>query len=306
MVGQLLLHITLFLWSMSNALLAVASEASLAKPNCLSQCGNVTQIPYPFGIGAGCYLNDWFRITCDNSASPPKAFLNKTGLEVLEISLGGTFRVTTPITFSNCSNKKSDRQARNVYYAPFVYSQSNRFTSIGCEVTALMSQFGLKPPLASCNSICDNITRSSSTIFPNNSCSGSHCCQTNISKGIQFFDTSFQAMQNDSESEKECKYAFLVDHNWFMSTNISTIVDMDNVPVVLEYLLHKYSAQDIYGTYNFSPQNMTCTEDWQCSCKTGYQGNPYLLDGCQGTQAYHCICPNQKSCSNYENSFFQY
>ncbi|KAL6287009.1 hypothetical protein ACE6H2_011399 [Prunus campanulata] len=42
MVSQLPLHITLFLWSMSNALLAVASEASLAKPNCSLQCGGIT------------------------------------------------------------------------------------------------------------------------------------------------------------------------------------------------------------------------------------------------------------------------
>ncbi|CAL2248858.1 unnamed protein product [Prunus armeniaca] len=290
MVGQLLLHITLFLWSMSNALLAVASEASLAKPSCLSQCGNVTQIPYPFGIGAGCYLDDWFRITCDNSASPPKAFLNKTGLEVLNISLGGTLTVTSPITFSNCSNKKSHRQARNVFSSPFVYSQSNRFTSIGCEVIALMSDFG--KPLAGCYSICDNTAHSSSTIFPNNSCSGLHCCQTTILKGLSFFDTTFRSMLNDSESEKECKYAFLVDRDWFMSTNISTIVDMDNVPVVLEYRLRQYSAQDIYGTYNLSPQNMTCNDDWQCSCKTGYQGNPYLLDGCQDIDE----CLNSSSC----------
>ncbi|BFG25729.1 hypothetical protein CerSpe_120030 [Prunus speciosa] len=140
MVGQLLLHITLFLWSMSNALLAVASEASLAKPNCLSQCGAITQIPYPFGIGAGCYLDDWFQIICDNSASPPKAFLNRTGLEVLEISLEGTLKVTSPITFSNCKNKKSDRQVPNLYDGPFAFSQqSNRFTSIGCAVIALMT-----------------------------------------------------------------------------------------------------------------------------------------------------------------------
>ncbi|CAL2248853.1 unnamed protein product [Prunus armeniaca] len=279
MVGQLLLHITLFLWSMSNALLAVASEASLAKPNCLLRCGNITQIPYPFGIGAGCYLDDWFQIICDNSASPPKAFLNRTGLEVLEISLGGTLTVTSAITFSNCNNKKSDRQAPNLLGSPFVFSQSNRFTSIGCEVIALMTDHG--SPLGGCYSICDNITHSTSTNFQNNSCSGLRCCQTTILKGLSFFNTSFGAMLNGSDSEKECKYAFLVDHDWFMSTNISTIVDMDNVPVVLEYQLFEYSERDIYGTYNISHQNMNCNPFPRCSCKKGYQGNPYLLHGCQ-------------------------
>ncbi|ONI17827.1 hypothetical protein PRUPE_3G181200 [Prunus persica] len=291
MVGQLLLHITLFLWSMSNALLAVASEASLAKPNCLSQCGNITQIPYPFGIGAGCYLDDWFQIICNNSASPPKAFLNRTGLEVLEISLGGTLTVTSAITFSNCDNKKSDRQAPNLLGSPFVFSKSNRFTSIGCDVIALMTDQG--SPLGGCYSICDNITHSTSTIFQNNSCSGLRCCQTTILDGLSFFNTSFAAVLiNGSDSEMECKYAFMVDHDWFMSTNISTIVDMDSVPVVLEYQLNQYSEQHIYGTYNFSHQNMNCNIFRQCSCKKGYQGNPYLLDGCQDINE----CDNQYRC----------
>ncbi|KAL0009085.1 hypothetical protein SO802_010587 [Lithocarpus litseifolius] len=85
----------------------VVKGASIAKDSCQAQCGDV-DIPYPFGIEAGCYINDWFAIDCNNQsavASFPKPFLKSFKLEVLNISLQhGTVRVNYPI-FSICANE---------------------------------------------------------------------------------------------------------------------------------------------------------------------------------------------------------
>ncbi|KAL6140386.1 hypothetical protein ACLB2K_058686 [Fragaria x ananassa] len=144
MAAQLLFHITLLLWSMSSTEVLVASEASealpIAKPNCPSHCGDI-EIPYPFGIGAGCYINDdWFRVFCDNSTGSPRPYLNGTNLEVLNISVvEGTLRVRNPITFSNCSGKPN-RQAVNLEGSPFTFfSQKNMFTAVGCGVMATIT-----------------------------------------------------------------------------------------------------------------------------------------------------------------------
>ncbi|KAM5580140.1 hypothetical protein ABKV19_009731 [Rosa sericea] len=176
-VVQFLLHITLFLWyiSISTAIVAAAPQQTLiAKPNCPSHCGNIS-IPYPFGIGAGCFVDDWFKILCNESVSPPKPFLNLTTLnhlEVLEISIAGTLKVRNPITVSdNCSDKPI-RQAANLGVSPFAFSQKNKFTVVGCGVMAGLnsSSDGLTIS-ATCLSQCEIASNASST------CNGLDCSQ---------------------------------------------------------------------------------------------------------------------------------
>ncbi|KAL6198511.1 hypothetical protein ACLB2K_028300 [Fragaria x ananassa] len=62
-------------------LLLVATEAVTSDfqalppqslPGCPGQCGNLT-VPYPFGIGEGCYLRERFNITCNESSQPSTA-----------------------------------------------------------------------------------------------------------------------------------------------------------------------------------------------------------------------------------------
>ncbi|XP_021816237.1 wall-associated receptor kinase-like 6 [Prunus avium] len=64
-----------------------ASE--MAKPNCKDKCGNLT-IPYPFGIGHGCYSRPEFSITCKESndeSEPTTPRLMETRMIVTNISL---------------------------------------------------------------------------------------------------------------------------------------------------------------------------------------------------------------------------
>ncbi|KAK9924180.1 hypothetical protein M0R45_032563 [Rubus argutus] len=292
------LHFTsqVMLWSITcGAILAVASPLPIAKPHCQSSCGSIA-IPYPFGIGVGCYLTggpngnfneDSFQIVCDNSTSPPRLFLSNTSLEVLEISIDEyTLRVNSPITFSNCSKKQNNRQAPNLEDYPFWYSQKNRFTSMSCGGIALMTSNGYngsKTTLGGCLSICDS---SNDIMAKNNSCGGINCCQTTIPEYLDSFNASFGAVV-DADTEMECKSAFLVDQDWFTSssTNISTINDRDEfVPVVLGWYVGNstYSNIDIYGPTNWTDShNSTIRGAYGLLCSDGFHGNPYLIDGCQ-------------------------
>ncbi|GJN01509.1 hypothetical protein PR202_ga18781 [Eleusine coracana subsp. coracana] len=59
---------------------------------CPEACGNIT-VPYPFGIGQGCFLRAGFNLTCDQTHHPPK-LLAGHNVRVLDISLpGGTARI---------------------------------------------------------------------------------------------------------------------------------------------------------------------------------------------------------------------
>ena len=66
---------------LSSALAA----APMAQPGCQAKCGDV-KIPYPFGIGPGCFLPG-FDITCNTTTNGSKAFIGHGNIEVLNISL---------------------------------------------------------------------------------------------------------------------------------------------------------------------------------------------------------------------------
>ncbi|KAM2012519.1 hypothetical protein PS1_024778 [Malus domestica] len=253
MVAKLLTPITLF--TLFLGLLAVASSQKppISKLNCQSQCGDV-KIPYPFGIGAGCYINDdWFQIICDNSSSSPNPFLSRTKQEVLEISVEdrNTLKVTTPIAFSNCSNMPINRQTANLEGSPFAYSIDNVFTVVGCDVTANITSNSDGYSISSgCKSDC-NVSINKSNGTGHNVCNGVDCCQIAIPSFLSAFNTSFQP--DDNQRRSSCNSAFLVDREWFQwyannSTNISAISERDNIPVVLEWNLF-HSTADVFGTF---------------------------------------------------------
>ncbi|KAH7533676.1 hypothetical protein FEM48_Zijuj04G0156800 [Ziziphus jujuba var. spinosa] len=308
-----LVHLVGFSWLITkNALPSFA--LTIGKRGCQTECGNVS-IPFPFGIGSTnnkCFLDDWFEIVCDNSTSSPTAYLKRTNLQVLNISLKNyhdrssrnAIQFRNPITFWNCTHKET-REALNLTGSPFLFSASeNMFTAVSCNVRALMSSSSLDEVevSAGCKSKCSTTNQ-----LLKNCLDGVNCCQTTIlSYGIKTFSTNFQP-----ETDKTCKYAFVVDQEWFISKfNYTTFValrDMDYVPASL----NRYSKHQIYGTNlsalqltrlllnnsirclgdsSISSVNQTAALSVQgCYCKDGFEGNPYLLDGCQGGTCVNTI-----------------
>ena len=279
------------LWSM-NVFIEAVGLGNSSCSGAAAVCGNVT-IPYPFGIKPGCYIDDSFAIDCNNTLGSPKPFLRRLDLEVLDISLEGTLRVNYPMS-SWCRTSETEI-APNVSLAssPFVFSKlRNIFVAIGCDNLAYVlssdvSNSSLRSIYGGCMSVCEKDAIQSN----GSSCNGIGCCKTTISSDLDVFTTRILSMIASFKATEDCKYASLVDQKWFEEnlTNHFEVRKMSHVPVVLNWEINANLSSLVMGSSNSTCQfanrssslgNISST--FTCSCDTGFEGNPYLVDGCQG------------------------
>ncbi|PKI33856.1 hypothetical protein CRG98_045751 [Punica granatum] len=143
-IVQLTLLVLLLLGS--SRVEALAGNFPVAKAHCTDKCGDVT-IPFPFGIGAGCFLDDWYEVVCQQGRNGTVVpWLKKIRLEVSNISLpderertDGLINVSFPITYSspNCIDmvEEGPIAPTSLVGSSFIFSQTlNMFTAIGCHM----------------------------------------------------------------------------------------------------------------------------------------------------------------------------
>ncbi|KAK2971251.1 hypothetical protein RJ640_014259 [Escallonia rubra] len=288
MVIHWVLRFLLALWLAK----ASAEAASVAKPGCQDTCANIT-IPYPFGVGLNCAADETFLVTCNTSFNPPRAFVPSINLELLDVSLSrGTIRVNNPVIAADCPGWYNDPNV-NLTGSPFTFSDTyNRFTAMGCNNLAVINWGGA--PVGGCMSFCQNATETG-----NGGCFGINCCQTTIPRYLKFVNTTFTSIYNSGKREA-CKYGFMVEQEWFTNlTSPNTASTMLRVPAVLDWRTNgmcKSLGMSGSASANSSVcgANAFCSNGTLCYCARGYDGNPYLADGCQDID--ECADPTQNRC----------
>ncbi|TXG51156.1 hypothetical protein EZV62_023680 [Acer yangbiense] len=260
------------------------------KPGCLTSCGNVS-IPFPFGIGTGCYLDHWFAVTC-RSSKPFLTSINQlVQLEVLNISLEENTMVVNHPVFNSCVGAKWSESA-NLENSPFFFSQTgNILYGRGCYFLAYIQH---NETFAGC--YCSCYIKGDST-----ACLGINCCQSKIPYYLQLFTASFDSTRrtDNNTTNEECKLVFVVQEEWLIQKKWNP-GNLTNVPVVLDWGVPKSSfhllnintstssCKDIPNSTSTdanksSSSTSTTAWNYQCNCNQGFQGNPYdLVEGCQG------------------------
>ncbi|KAK5794848.1 hypothetical protein PVK06_036098 [Gossypium arboreum] len=302
------------------------SVAAQPKPGCQSHCGNIS-IPYPFGTRNGCYISSDFFINCDTSFNPPKAFLSDSVLEVLNISLDdGSLRIRYDSSIGyNCYNSSGRTSDPNIGFLIKIFPVShtrNKFTAIGCDTIAYID--GLSAADSSHRNFKEKNFSTGCLTFCgdegdviNGSCSGIGCCQTAIPKGLGAYYFRFHSSRNHSTvlTFNPCSYGFLVENGTytFSPSDLSnTNFSKRKYPLILDWTIGNQNCKQA----KMDPKDYACKQNsacinpesgpgYLCKCNDGFQGNPYLSNGCQDIDECETLKPCNKfgTCHNTPGSY---
>uniref|UniRef100_A0A453CV07 Protein kinase domain-containing protein n=2 Tax=Aegilops tauschii subsp. strangulata TaxID=200361 RepID=A0A453CV07_AEGTS len=307
------------LWLQAAGWGEAAVPPNMALPGCPSSCGDIA-IPYPFGIGPGCYL-DGFNLTCndDGSHRPPKLFLGDGTVEVLEISLENTtVRVSSVVDTNDTVVPGVGTWGSGLAGAgPFYLTgQRNQLVVRGCNMQAvLLDARNSSYVVAACTSICAYVNSNPGlpalASQPMDHCSGVSCCQTSIYVGLTSYTVQLSPVGDMMPSFffPAMGLVFIADAEWFdgNATNLGPLPNEEKpvVPATLDWAIGESECTGRDGAPGSgtacSSSNSLCRDatglsrsGHSCHCSPGYEGNPYIPDGCRDID--ECARPEAYSC----------
>ncbi|KAL5230807.1 hypothetical protein ABZP36_029583 [Zizania latifolia] len=306
--------------------LASTAESLIGKPGCQTTCGGVT-IPYPFGISAeGVNVNcslPGFEISCANNHSGGlMPVLANTEIEVLSLSVmpRPEARVRLPVAWScyNSTGGNTGFSYGTVELNPTgVYRISdthNELVVLGCN-TLMYTNSG--PPgryrysfYTGCMTYCND-----SGTAQDGKCAGIGCCHVDIPPGLTDNWMQFGSTTTWSHVDQEfspCDYGFIVEKGYytFRASDLTSMSVKQTMPLRLDWAIRARNIRSVSmscaeaansraGGYACVSQHSECVNStngpgYFCNCTRGYEGNPYIVDGC--TNINECERPAEYPC----------
>ncbi|XP_065631753.1 wall-associated receptor kinase 2 [Quercus suber] len=242
-------------------LAAAAVALPIALPGCPDRCGDV-EIPYPFGLREGCYIDRYFYVNCSSNSSGKTQPLSGT-ITVTKISLQGQMDILMYIAHDCYEHGVRDITSSapwlKSYHNFSVSNTQNKFVVVGCDTYAYLGGFQQNESYTTgCTTACG-----STRYMVDGFCSGVGCCEQK--RRVQFF----------------CWFPYQSTGHKMM-------------PMVLDWTIGTESCNE--DAENRCGGNSTCYNSdtgYRCKCKDGYHGNPYLPQGCQDINE----CENPNNCN---------
>ncbi|CAN6936595.1 unnamed protein product [Brassica oleracea] len=302
---------TSFLRLLPLLLLLNLADLPVSRSTCPSRCGGI-DIPHPFGIGEGCYLDKWYEIKCDHintslsaSKNKPVPVLSVIDKEVVKITPPYSIRIKHSIASKGCSSDGEEEleSLLNLTGTPFYLGRSNTLIAAGCGITASLTN--VDPVVAGCNSRCGKKNRTPTqdflaldecisyrydaedcrkeSIADEKKCSGIGCCAANIPGRRQ--QIVGVRIDNTTTTSGGCKVAFLTDEDYLLSngSDAQRIHSKGTATVLLGWLI--------------STSNPSFFDSLGCHTSKEYgqaSENQYGIP-----RGINCTCDNYSSFSTY-------
>ncbi|KAL0351336.1 UNVERIFIED_CONTAM: Wall-associated receptor kinase [Sesamum calycinum] len=243
-----------------------------------------------------------------------------SNIEITDISLDGQLTVL-PYIARECyaPNNTGLSQSPSITLPSqiTVNNTANKFTIVGCDAYAFVSGSRLDGTeyetgcMASCKSEKDVV---------DGSCNGVGCCQlADIPKDTWSVVIELSSFTNYTTRSgfDNCSYAFLAKESAFKFSrqSVANLKNVEELPMVADWAIGNMTCEEAgknSSDYACKSSNSKCYEPdncsgYRCSCLDGYQGNPYLVQGCQDIDecelgkckhscrntdgSYTCLCP---------------
>ncbi|WOK91960.1 wall-associated receptor kinase 2-like [Canna indica] len=277
-----------------------------AKPECRPTCGNVS-IPYPFGIGPGCYQDEAFSITCNNNVPN----LGGGNIVVVNINLTEGLLVVNQYMSYDCYNESGgNADVRRAFIdisdlPNYKFSDvRNKFIAVGCDTYGFIEI------------IDDGSKLLTGSDVTNGTCSGIGCCSAPIPKNIRSFKIALNSFGNHMQcwDFNPCSYGFVADEGWlnFSRASLTQLSSVTFVPVTLDWGIMGKTCEQAQGDesiYACVSQNSHCLNSingpgYLCNCSKGFHGNPYLKEGCHDiNECNDAVSPCVRDCKNEDGGY---